>query len=66
MPQIFTKDFDIPKLSKNAKTNNNIVGYHVVTCGVIPTSSDVQRVYRYPKRTFLLPQKYVSVSNILL
>ena len=67
MPQISTKDSGILQLTKNAKTNNNIAGHHVVSRRVISTSSDVQRVYRCPKRTCILPQKYhVSVSNMLL
>ena len=66
MPQISTKDSGIVQLSKNAKTNNNIADYHVASCRVISTSSDVQRVYRCTKRAFLLPPKYVSISNILL
>ena len=65
MPQISTKDFGILQLTKNAKTNNDIAGHHLVSHR-ISTPSDVQRVYRYPKRTFILPQKYVSVSNMLL
>ena len=67
MPQLSLKDSVILQLTKNAKTNNNIVGYHVVSRCVISTPLDVQSVYRCFKRTFILPQKYhVSVSNMLL
>ena len=58
MPQISTKDSGILYLTKNAKTNNNIAGHHLVTRRVISTPSDVQRVYRCRKRTFILSQKY--------
>ena len=52
--------------NKNAKTNSNVVGHHLVSRRVISTPSDVQRVYRCPKRTFTLPPKYnVSVSMLL-
>ena len=62
MPQISTDDSDILLL----KTNNNIAGYHLVSRHVISTPSDVQCVYGWPKRTFILPQKYqVSDSNML-
>ena len=44
-------------LTKNAKTNNNIAGYHLVSRCVISTQSDVQLVYRCPKRTFILPKE---------
>ena len=54
------------QLTKNAETNN-IAGYHLVSRRVISTLLDVQHVYRCPKRTFILPQKYhVLVSNVLL
>ena len=67
MPQISTKDSVILQLTKNVQTNNNIAGYHLVSRRVISTPLDVQRVYRCPKRTFTLPQKYhVSVSNMLV
>ena len=56
MLQIFIEDSVILQETVNAKTNNNIVGYHLVSCLVMPTPSDVQRVYRSPKRTFMLPQ----------
>ena len=43
------------------------MGYHLVRRPVISTPSDVQRVYRSPKRSFILPQKYqASVLHILL
>ena len=67
MPQISTEDSEILWLTKNAKTNNNIAGYHLVSRRVISTPLDVQRVYRCPKKTFILHQKYhASVSNMLL
>ena len=66
MPQISTKDAGILQLTKNAEINN-IAGYHLVSRRVISTPLDVQHVYRCPKRTFILPQKYhVLVSNVLL
>ena len=46
MPQISTEDSGILKLTKNAETNNNIVGYHLVSCCVIATPSYIQSVYR--------------------
>ena len=53
-------------LTKNTKTNNNIAGYHLVSRPVISVPSDVQRVYRCPNRTFILPKNYhVSVKNML-
>ena len=62
MPKVSTEDSGIFQLTKNAKTINNIAGYHQVSRRVISTPSDVQRVYRCPRRT----QKYhVSVSNML-
>ena len=65
MPQISTKDSGILYLTKNAKTNNNVAGYHLVSGHVISTPSDVQHVYGCCKRTFVLPQKYnVLISNI--
>ena len=67
MPQISTKDSGILYLTKNAKTNKNIASYHLVCRRVISTALDVQRVYRYPQKTFILPKKcHVSVSNMLL
>ena len=66
MPQISTKDSGILCISKNAKTNHNIMGYHVVSGRLISTSSDIQHVYRCPKRIILFPEKHVSVSNMLL
>ena len=41
MPQISTKDSGILELIKNSKTNNNIVGYHVVSRRVISSSSQM-------------------------
>ena len=65
MPQISTKDSGILYLTKNAKPNNNISGHHFVSRRVISTASDLQRVYRCPKRTFILPPKYhVSVLHM--
>ena len=46
MLQIFTGDSFILTLTENAKTNNNIAGYHLVSRSVISTPSDVQLVYR--------------------
>ena len=67
MPQISTEDSGILWLTKNAKTKNNIASYHLVSRRVISTPSDVQLVYRCPKRTFILPQKHhVPVPNMLL
>ena len=66
MPQISTEDSGILQLIKNEKTNNNITGYHLVSRRVISATSDVQCVYRSPKRTFILPEKYhISVTNML-
>ena len=66
MLQLFTEDFGILQLAENAKTNSNIAGYHLVSRRLISTPSDVQLVYRCPKRSFILPPKYhVLVSNIL-
>ena len=65
MLQISIKDSGILWLIKNAKINNNIAGYHLVSCRVISTLSDVQHVYGCCERTFILPPKYVSVSNML-
>ena len=66
MPQICAENPGILQLTKNAKTNNNIVSYHLVSRRVISTHSDVQHVHRCLTRTFILPQKYlVSVSNVL-
>ena len=53
MPEISTKDFGILWLTKNAKANNKIAGYHLVICRVISIPSDVQHVYRCPKKTFI-------------
>ena len=54
------------QLIKNAKTNNNIVDYNLVSRRVILTISYVQRVYICSKRTFILPQKqHVSILNML-
>ena len=65
MPKISTEDSGILQLTKNAKTNNNTAGYHLVSRRVISAPSDVHRVYRCPKRTFILPQKHhVSVTNM--
>ena len=66
MPQVSTEDSGIPKLTKNAKTNNDIAGYHLVSSREIFIPSDVQHVCRCPKSIFILPKKYhVSVSNML-
>ena len=66
MLQIFTGDSFILTLTENAKTNNNIAGYHLVSRRVISTPSDVQLVYRCPKRSLILPPKYhASVLNML-
>ena len=66
MPQISIEDSDIPQLTKNSKNNNNIAGYHLVSCCVISATSHVQCVYRSPKRTFILPENYhVSVTSML-
>ena len=54
--------------NKIAKTNNNIAGFHLVCRRVKAILSDVQRVYRCPKMTFMLPSKYPPnflVSNML-
>ena len=45
IPQIATEDSGILQLTKNAKTNNKIAGYHLVSHRVISTPSDVQRVF---------------------
>ena len=60
MLQISSDDSGILQLTRNAKTNNNIAGHHLVSRRVIPAPSDVQGVYRCPKRTFILPQKYLK------
>ena len=58
MSHISTKDSGMLYLTKNAKTNNDIAGYHLVIHRVI--------TLRCPKRTFILSQKYhVLVSNML-
>ena len=57
MPQISTEDSGILQLTKTRKTNNNVVGYHLVSRHVISTPSDVQLVYRCSKMTFILSQK---------
>ena len=46
MPEISTEDSDILQLTKNAKTNNNMEGYHLVSRHEIFIPSDVQHVYR--------------------
>ena len=48
-PNFYQKIPSMLQLYKNAKTNNNITGYHVVSRPVISVFSDVQRVYRCPK-----------------
>ena len=63
LSQISTKDYGILQLTRNAKTNNNIAGHHLVSRRVISTASDVQRVYKYSKRTFILSQKYYGLSS---
>ena len=60
MPKISTEDSGILYLTRNAKTNNNIAGHHLVSRRVIPAPLDVQSVYRCPKKTFILPQKYLK------
>ena len=55
MPQISTEDSGILYLTRNAKNNNNIAGHHLVSRRVIAAPSDVQSVYRCPKRNFILP-----------
>ena len=62
MVQIFTDDSVILEEIENAKTNNNIVSYHLVSRRVISTLLDVQRVYRYPERSFMLPKKVSCFS----
>ena len=52
MLQLFTKDYIILYETEKAKTNNNIVGYHLVSRRVISTSSGVQLVCRCPKKPF--------------
>ena len=56
MLQISTKDSGTLYLTKNAKTNNDIADFHLVSRRVISPSSDVHHVYRCPKRTLMLPQ----------
>ena len=62
MPQISTEDSGMLQLTKNAKTNNNIVGYHLVSRRVISTLSDVQHVYGCPKKDFHITPKVLSSS----
>ena len=62
MVQIFTDDSVILEEIENAKTNNNIVSYHLVSRRVISTLLDVQRVYRCPERSFMLPKKISCFS----
>ena len=62
MVQIFTDDSVILEEIENAKTNNNIVSYHLVSRRVISTLLDVQRVYRYLERSFMLPKKVSCFS----
>ena len=70
MPQISSKDSGILWLFKNAKTKTKIAGYYLVSRRVISTHSDVQLVYRCPKRILILPQitsclsfKYVIIAT---
>ena len=65
MLQIFNEDSDILQLTENAKIYNNIASYLLVSCHVTSTLPDVPRVCRCPKRTFILPKKYTSVSTML-
>ena len=66
LAQFSTKDFGMLQLTQNAKSDNSIVGYHLVSRHVISTPSDVQSVCRFPKKTFILPRKHHSVvSNML-
>ena len=37
MPQVFNEDFGILYWAKNAKTNNNVVGHHLVSRRLIST-----------------------------
>ena len=62
MSQISTEDSGILQLTKNTKANNNIAGYHLISYRIIFTPSDVQRAYRSPKRTLILPQKLSCFS----
>ena len=42
IPQISTEDSGILQVTKNAKTDNDIVGGHLVSHHIISTPSDVQ------------------------
>ena len=57
MPQISTEDSGILQLTKNAKTNNNTAGYHLVSLREISTPSDAQLVYRCPKKDLHITPK---------
>ena len=50
MLQILPKILPYFSKLRMQKTNNNIVGYHLVSRRVISTSLDVQRVYRCPQK----------------
>ena len=56
MPKISTKHSGILQQTKNANTNNNIAGYHVVSRRVISISSDIERVMDFQKGRFYYPK----------
>ena len=64
MSQISTEDSGIFQLTKNAKTNNNVAGDHLVSLCVICTPSDVQLLYRCPKGPFILLQNITFQCQI--
>ena len=66
--QISNEDSGIFQLTENAKFNNYIAGYHLVSRRVMSAPSDGQRVYRCPKRTFILPPKisYFSFKYVII
>ena len=58
MPQISSEDSGILQLTENAKTNNRIAGYHLVSRHVISTPSDFNLCIDAPKRpSYYLPSK---------
>ena len=67
MAQISTEDSGILWLTKNAKTNNNIAGYHLASSRVISFPQMFSLCIDAPKGPSSDPKKHhVSVSNMLL
>ena len=55
MPQISSEDSGILQLNENAKTNNRIAGYHLVSRHAISTPSDFNLCIDAPKRPSYYP-----------